>query len=141
MNYARKCHEAGSKRVESVLENGTNQARKWHEHGSKMIRQLGSKMAQTRLEKGTNQARKRHEPGLKHPMFVSFRLEAGHAKWLEPRYDRRIDVTQMTCNPVHKARSFLHLSEKVLAKALQRSDRSRRRHHVQPVTQIDVTKI
>ena len=125
MNYARKCHEAGSKRVESVLENGTNQARKWHEHGSKMIRQLGSKMAQTRLEKGTNQARKRHEPGLKHPMFVSFRLEAGHAKWLEPRYDRRIDVTQMTCNSVHKARSFLHLSEKVLAKALQRSDRTR----------------
>ena len=151
MNYARKCHEAGSKRVESVLENGTNQARngtnqarKWHEHGSKMVRQLGSKMAQTRLEKGTNQARKRHEPGLKPArkilQFVSFRLEAGHAKWLEPRYDRRIDVTQMTCNSVHKARSFLHLSEKVLAKALQRSDRSRRRHRVQPVTQIDVTK-
>ena len=29
MNYARKWHEAGSKRVEGKVENGTNQARKW----------------------------------------------------------------------------------------------------------------
>ena len=46
MNYARKWHEAGSKRVESMLENGTNQARKWHKPGSRVAR--------TRLENGTN---------------------------------------------------------------------------------------
>ena len=43
MNCARKWHEAGSKRVESRVKNGTNQS---------------EKMVQTRLENGTNQARK-----------------------------------------------------------------------------------
>ena len=73
-----------------MLENGTSrlkkdtkQALKWYEPGSKM--------AQTRLESGTNQAQKEHEPGSKPAQkilqFVSFRLEAGHAKWLEPRHD------------------------------------------------------
>ena len=64
-------------------------------------------MAQTRLGNGTNQARKKHEPGSKPArkilQFVSFRLEAGHAKWLEPRHDRIKDVTQMTGNSVCKA--------------------------------------
>ena len=113
MNYARKRHEAGSKRVESRVENDTNQARKWYKPGSKMERtrlengtnqvrtrhKPGSKMAQTRLENGTNQARKKHAPGSKPArkilQIVSFRLEAGH--------DRRIDVTQMTGNFVRKA--------------------------------------
>ena len=85
--------------LQTRLENGTNQARKWKEPGSKM--------AQTRLENGTNQARKKHEPGSKParkiPQFVSFRLEAEHAKWLELGHDRRIDVTQMTGNFVRKA--------------------------------------
>ena len=121
MSYARKWHEAGSKRVESRVENGTNQARKWYKPGSKMERtrlengtnqvrtrhESGSKMAQTRLEDGTNQAREKHEPGSKTArkilQFVSFRLEAGHAKWLEVRHDRRIDVTQMTGNSVRMA--------------------------------------
>ena len=55
MNYARKWHEAGSKRVESRVKNGTNQAQKWHKLGSNEG-QPGSKMAQTGLENGTNQA-------------------------------------------------------------------------------------
>ena len=83
-NYARKWHEAGSKRVESRLESGTNQTVKWYEPGSKKER--------TRLE-----------PARKTLQFVSFRLEAGHAKCLEPRQDRRIDVTQMTGNSVREA--------------------------------------
>ena len=112
MNYARKWHEAGSKRVESRVENDTNQDRKWQKQGSKMER--------TRLENGTNQARKwhkqgsklarkNHEPGSKPArkilQFVSFRLKARHAKWLELRHDRKIDVTQMTGNSVHKAKN------------------------------------
>ena len=83
----------------SRLEKDTKQALKWHEPGSKI--------AQTRLESGTNQARKEHEPGSKPArkilQFVSFRLEAGHANWLEPRHDRRIDLAQMTGNSVRKA--------------------------------------
>ena len=98
-NQARKWNEPGSKMERTRLENGTNQARARHEPGSKM--------AQTRLENGTNQARKKHEPDSKPArqilQFVSFRLEAGHAKWLELRHDRRIDVTQMTGNFVRKA--------------------------------------
>ena len=73
--------------VQTRLESGSKQARK---------------MAQTRLKNGANQARKKHEPGSKPArkilQFVSFRLEAGHAKWLELRHDRRINVTQMTGN-------------------------------------------
>ena len=88
MNYARKWHEAGSKRVESRVKNETNQAQKWHKLGSNEG-QPGSKMAQTGLENGTNQAREKHEPGSNQ-----------HAKWLELRHDRRIDVTQMTGNSV-----------------------------------------
>ena len=108
MNYARKWHEAGSKRVKACsemartgLENGTNQARKWQEPGSKMVR--------TRLENGTSWTRKRHElgskPARKVLQFVSFRLEARRAKWLEARHNRIIDVTQITgtCNSVRKA--------------------------------------
>ena len=119
MNYARKWHEAGSKRVESRVENGTNQARKWYKPGSKMERtrlENGTRLergeARTRLENGTNLARKKEEPGSKPArqilQFVSFRLDAGHAKWFEPRHDRRIDVTQMTGNSVRQAitRSF-----------------------------------
>ena len=98
MNYARKWHEAGSKRVESRVENGTNKAQKWYKPGSKMERtrlengtnqartrrEPDSKIVQTRLENGTNQARKKHEPGSKPArkilQFVSFRLEAGARK-------------------------------------------------------------
>ena len=96
MNYARKWHEPGSKMVQTRIENGTNQARKWHEQGSKMAR--------TGQEKSTNQAQK---PVRKILQFVSFRLEAGYAKWLEPRRDRRINLTQMTGNSVRKALWFL----------------------------------
>ena len=95
MNYARKWHEPGSKRVESRVEKGTNQARKWHKQGSKMTR---------------TRHKKNHEPGSKPErkifQFVSFRLKAGHAKWLELKQDRIIDVTQMTGNSVRKALPF-----------------------------------
>ena len=135
MNNARKCHEAGSKRVESRVESGTNQARKWYKPGSKMERtrleigtnqarkwhKPGSNQARTRFENGTNKARKWHEPGTKKArkilQFVNFRLEAGHAKWLELRHDRRIDVTQMTGNSVRKAR-YLNKQRLVLPKIL-----------------------
>ena len=128
MNYARKWHEAGSKRVKSRVENGTNKARKWYKPGSKMERtrlengtnqartrrEPDSKIVQTRLENGTNQARKKHElgskPARKILQFVSFRLEAGHAKWLELRHDRRIDVSQMTGNSVRKVRTMLSIT-------------------------------
>ena len=106
-------NEPGSKMERTKLENGTIQARTRHE--------LGSKMAQTRLENGTNQARKKHEPSskpaLKIIQFVSFRLEAGHAKRLELRHDRRIDVTQMTSNSVRKAKTvmFIILNHQVRA--------------------------
>ena len=82
------------------LEIGTSQARKWHKPGSNQAR--------TRFENGTNKARKWHETGTEKArkilQFVSFMLEARHAKWLELRHDRRIDVTQMTGNSVRKAR-------------------------------------
>ena len=72
VNYARKWHEAGSKRVKK-------QARKKHERGSKIVQtrleiwtngarkwnEPGSEMAQTRLERGSNQARKWHKQGSK----------------------------------------------------------------------------
>ena len=113
-NQARKGYKAGSKMAPTRLENGTNQARKWHEPGSKM--------AQTRLENGTNQARKKQEPARKILQFVRFRLEAGHAKWLEPRHDGRIDVTQMTgyqnlfsnyaCNPIIQKLNLLEYNIK-----------------------------
>ena len=87
--------------TQTTIENGRNKARKWNKPGSKM--------AQTRLKTGTNQARKNHEPGSKPArkilQFVSFRLKARHAKWLELRHDRKIDVTQMTGNSVHKAKN------------------------------------
>ena len=53
MNYARKWHEMGSKRVESRVENGTDQARKWYKPGSK-IERTRLEMERTRLENGTN---------------------------------------------------------------------------------------
>ena len=95
----RKWHEPGSKIERTRYENGTNQARTKHEPGSKM--------AQTRPENGASQVRKIQEPGSK-PVrkilqFVSLWLEAGHAKWLKLRHDRRIDVAQMTGNSVRKA--------------------------------------
>ena len=53
MSYAREWHEAGSKKVESRLKNGTNQARERYKPGLKMTR--------TRHEKSTSQVRNQHE--------------------------------------------------------------------------------
>ena len=135
MNYARKWHEVDSKRVEGRVENSTNQARKWYKPGSEMERtrlENGTNQARkwnkpcsneartrlengtkTRLENSTNQARKkartRLETSTKNPSIRQFRLEAGHAKWLELRPSltacfRRTELNSI-CRGVCMARS------------------------------------
>ena len=105
-NQARKWNEPGSKMERTRLENGTNHARTRHEPGSKMAQKQGSKIARTKHEK-------KHEPGSKQArkilQFVSFRLEAGHAKWLELRPSltacfRRTELNSI-CRGVCMARS------------------------------------